>query len=100
MKDSVGAKKHPKHFDIYINGKRFSIFAISRSVDKNVRYNEEVESLCLKTKIKGQGFPKDAIIQTDFDEENIEYRCTWSGTAYQPGREDYFYKVVSKQKVE
>lgn len=69
MKDQR-AEKIQKHYDIYFNTQKFKVLSC--------QMDEDTHKLCIKTKIKGQPFPKDGQFLIKIPSENVLNEVTLS----------------------
>ena len=82
-------EKNKKHFDIYIDGKKFKIMNsfITETPDKRLR---------LVTKIRGQQFPREHVAEIIINTPNCKYSLQglFCGATLSPVSEEWCYELI------
>jgi hypothetical protein len=68
--------KHNQHYQILINNRKIKILALSEERRFDKKRNNYVDILYIKTKIRGQEFPKHAFAPALVNDVTIGYQCT------------------------
>lgn len=87
MKDQR-AEKIQKHYDIYFNTQKFKVLSC--------QMDEDTHKLCIKTKIKGQPFPKNGQFVIKIPSENIsrEVRLSFQSMTCNAALEHWEYEIL------